>query len=1070
MKLVNIFVSIFTMLFIIGCTTQPTYNGAVISNENYEEIPLTKINSDKHSGAIDKLILSKDRKYLLSSSWDRSVKIWSADNYDLIDTIRYQLPKSMHFGITYQMDISPNNKFIALDTTTGDFNKILGVASSFEAKILIFNRNSREIEVLNNVSTNESPKLVTFLKDDLLLIVNNKEALFYKKNLYNKWNLSNKVEVAFSIKTNNKEITPSNLLSNTLKMINNEITQQASKLIASDKKYFSVENVAINDTKTKIAIQFDDGKSFMVLDIKEEQLSVSTKIIELPVKFKLSNFEFKDNKILINVSKHREMFICDSNLNIVQTLSKGFDIAKLSPSENKIYAYNFSDENDGMQRTFYKVDIKTKTYISSNESLKNGNISISFDKYDNPLLITEYTLNIYDKEFRLKGKKSLKNLPIISVGFNNDVIGFTNETNNFNQLNYSKYLGKLSRSFDLKNLKVDSINNFSNFNRIAFNDNNYSLDSKPRKHFVDGTLVLSKDGKNLCSIEANQNSEQHSFYGFIGRYIASGSEIGDINIYDRSCNYVTQMKGHEGAITSLAFQNDILISSSEDGIIKVWNTKKILEKNDFIYPNVSLFITDNQWVMWTPEGYFDSSENGYKYIGFHINQGYEKEAKWVGIEKLYDHFYRPDLVKLALQGEDIKPYTKGLSYLDVLKNPAPEIKITKVDNKTINSNEIIYNKDEINLEFDVKQVDNGGVGIIRIYQEGKLVKTIGDGKINRESANVLEDLESQKINQQAKESQEEYLVKLDNSVTKAMNGTINEDELIKDVEIKSTVNNAGIHKISLPLKASENKIEIEAFNKSNTVASIREKFTIDAKIQNKKPTVYAIIAGVNEFEDNKRFSNLKYSENDAKAINEVLQTKVNEKVVSTVLLGKDFTKENLFKAINDIKSKAKLEDKLIFYVSTHGKVYKGDLHIVPQNNKQALNFIKFEEMFKEIQSISALDQIFIIDACESGQAKDIVSSVYDSKASVLAKQSGVHVLLATAKGTFAFEHPNPNIKHGVFTNNILTALKSKITDENNDKKISILELSRILKNPEFVTEYQYPIIRNVGQDTKVTDF
>lgn len=188
-----------------------------------------------------------------------------------------------------------------------------------------------------------------------------------------------------------------------------------------------------------------------------------------------------------------------------------------------------------------------------------------------------------------------------------------------------------------------------------------------------------------------------------------------------------------------------------------------------------------------------------------------------------------------------------------------------------------------------------------------------------------------------------------------------------------------------------------------------------------------------------------------------------------MLLGENFTKENLFKAINDVKLKAKLEDKIIFYVSTHGKVFKGDLHLVPQNNKYAKDFIKFEEMFKEIQSISALDQIFVIDACESGQAKDIVSSIYDSKASVLAKQSGVHVLLATAKGTFAFEHPNPNIKHGVFTNNILTALQSKKTDENGDKKISILELSKVLKNPEFITEYQYPIIRNVGQDTKVRD-
>ena len=31
-------------------------------------------------------------------------------------------------------------------------------------------------------------------------------------------------------------------------------------------------------------------------------------------------------------------------------------------------------------------------------------------------------------------------------------------------------------------------------------------------------------------------------------------------------------------------------------------------------------------------------------------------------------------------------------------------------------------------------------------------------------------------------------------------------------------------------------------------------------------------------------------------------------------------------------------------------------------------------------------------------------------------------------------------------------------------------MSKILRNPEYITDNQYPIIRNVGQDTKVRDF
>lgn len=187
----------------------------------------------------------------------------------------------------------------------------------------------------------------------------------------------------------------------------------------------------------------------------------------------------------------------------------------------------------------------------------------------------------------------------------------------------------------------------------------------------------------------------------------------------------------------------------------------------------------------------------------------------------------------------------------------------------------------------------------------------------------------------------------------------------------------------------------------------------------------------------------------------------------TLLTGANMTKENISKTLQAIKAKAGLEDKVIFYVSTHGKAVNGNLFLVPQNNKSVKNWINFEELFKEVQSISALDQIFVIDACESGKASDIMASVYDAKASVLAKQSGVHVLMATTKGTFAFEHPDKNVQHGVFTYNILKALEDKKTDKNNDNWISIVELSKTLQEPANNAEHQFPIIRNVGQDTQI---
>ncbi len=61
--------------------------------------------------------------------------------------------------------------------------------------------------------------------------------------------------------------------------------------------------------------------------------------------------------------------------------------------------------------------------------------------------------------------------------------------------------------------------------------------------------------------------------------------------------------------------------------------------------------------------------------------------------------------------------------------------------------------------------------------------------------------------------------------------------------------------------------------------------------------------------------------------------------------------------------------------------------------------------------------------------------------------------LATTRGTFAFEHEDPTVHNGVSTYKILQTLRKKTTDINRDKTISILELSKKLKEPGNDTDY-----------------
>lgn len=998
-----------------------------------------KLDNNKHNDIIKDVAITKNKEYLISAGMDSDIRIWDLKSGKMLEKL------SSYIGID-----GTSGKILALSLSND--NKYLAVAGNFA-------KSTQDYKGLfsNDIKASNAIRIYDFKKRKLIKVLkyhnNIIEAIRFSEDNKILVSGSNDSNIAiWDVKQNFKLIK---------KITNNNFGVTDIKLIQKENKKYEIISSTIGGEITLYNYDLNKNISKIL-----KSYSLGGYMIDIGTSSKY---------IAVSFISSRDIALFDRNLNFIKKLA----VPKTKDSISSFAGaagISFTPDNkylvhggDALYIYNVKNDFKLLKRIkdNTNNTIATGVALRVLD--NNRILYTEKDIRIYDirKKGIIKRLNSRREI-VQSIGINGSKIayGFKNyKKDKF----HPSISGPLSKYFDLEYKKHGSLYNDKEFHRIKYKNGEYELTNSKGGY----QLNLYKNDRlesNLNYFNYGITGRRHNSFGFHKELVFSANKQINFYNYNLSIKPITQLVGHVTDIQSVAIEKNRLISVALNNVIKIWDISNV-GKTENIYPLVSLYITpNNEWVMWTPEGYFNSSENGYKYIGFHINQGYDKEAKWVGIEKLYDHFYRPDLVELALDGKDITPYTNGLTYKDVLKNPAPEVRITKVNHKKINKNRVTHYKDKISLNFDVKSVDSGGVGLIRVYQEGKLVKTIGDGKINRTVANVDEQLETEELTKKAKKEQDKYLASLENIATKSINGTIKEEELIQNVNINTSIDNSGSHKIILPLKAGKNKIEIEAFNKTNTVASIRKKFVVNAKIKRRKPIVYAIVAGVNKFEKTGILKNLKYSENDAKTIRNILKLKIREKVVPTLLLGKDFTKENLEEAIEKIKSKARLEDKIVFYVSTHGKTYKGDLFLVPQNNKRAKNWIRFEDIFKKIQSISALEQIFVVDACESGKAKDIVSSIYDSKASVLAKQSGVHVLLATAKGTFAFEHPDPKVKHGVFTNNILKALNSRKTDKNRDRKISVIELSKVLRSPEYVTDYQYPVIRNVGQDTKIRDF
>ena len=597
--------------------------------------------------------------------------------------------------------------------------------------------------------------------------------------------------------------------------------------------------------------------------------------------------------------------------------------------------------------------------------------------------------------------------------------------------------------------------------------------SPDEKYLYSGSMDNRIKLWDIKSGEAVRTFNGHSSYvnnvivNAKGTYVFSSSGDQTIKVWDiNSAKELKTLAGHTSSVEALLLNHDesYLISGSWDGSIKVWDIDSGEELVSFIA------LKDGEWIAITPEGYFNGSKNALKYLN--ITRSGKDGVDPFDVSQLYDHFFRPDLVKIKLSGDEaaFQKATNGLTYQDALKNPPPKLAFKSIDSTETKTSGFEYEpvetkKEKVNLTFNVNEHNGGGIGLIRIYQEGKLIQTIGEGKVNKQSANVDAILEQEKLDSTLKENQKTYIA----SLSKSIQGNISIEDTIAKVQSKTTTNQSGTYDLELELKSGKNEISIEAFNKTNTVTSYRENITINANIPKQKPKLYAIVAGVNEFEA-PSVNNLKYSQNDAQTIKEAAEKKMNtvfDDVEVIYLTGKEVTKDNILKAAQDISKKAKLDDTVLFYISTHGRAARGKLYLVPYNNKSVKNWIDFEQTFQAVQSIKALNQIFVIDACESGKANDIVSSVYDSRASVLAKSSGVHMLLATTKGTSAFEHPDPTIKNGVFTHRILQAMRDNTTDANKDSLISILELSKKLKEPSNNADYQYPVIRNVGKDVEL---
>lgn len=423
---------------------------------------------------------------------------------------------------------------------------------------------------------------------------------------------------------------------------------------------------------------------------------------------------------------------------------------------------------------------------------------------------------------------------------------------------------------------------------------------------------------------------------------------------------------------------------------------------DYVEPLLNIFIGDNdQWVIWTPQGYYDCSPGADRLIGWHVNQGPDKAAKFFQAQQFRQQLYRPDIINRILQTGNVasavelanqthfqKPGALDLRDPDAMSTHAPPV--------------VTIQSPETNQSFTDPRVE--------------VVATVRTGNglpIKR--------------------------------VTLMHNGTA--AEVFRP---KSPAEGQEL-KISQRLKLfpGRNEIAFIAENTSATSSADASRIVLTAPASATRSKVYVLSIGIAEYAmGGQSVENLKFAARDASAFADVLQKhdggKLYSKVEAKVLLNKDASRSNILDGLQWLVDNVQAGDVAVLFCSAHGflddrqNFYVGTHGVDPERLRAtAVSWREVVDVLHE--DLPACKRLVFLDACH---AEGIGSS---------AAQNPLHDLAAPELGTIFYASCTLQQKsfereewsHGAFTKAILDVLsdgKFDISPSNGLASTAELEL------------------------------
>lgn len=497
-------------------------------------------------------------------------------------------------------------------------------------------------------------------------------------------------------------------------------------------------------------------------------------------------------------------------------------------------------------------------------------------------------------------------------------------------------------------------------------------------------------GSEIRTLTGHRGSVRSVVFSSDSKKALSGSQDMTVVLWDISSGQkLDTMVGHMAEVNHVAFMPGRQRAASADrgGTIHLWNLGNGDELCRFIG------FRDGEWIALTPEGFFNASPSGAKHLN--VRLGNEVYA----MDQFYDALYRPDLVREKLKGDPeglVAAAAERLGLSRLLAGGAPP-RVAIVSPEPGAS-------DRRDVEVSAEIRDEGG-GI------GRTVWTLNGVTVGAQQRD-----------------------------DRGLGGTVGEP-------------GPSTWKLSklLTLSPGKNVIQVAAFNQRNEILS--DPATIELGLSDSistPPSLYVLTVAVDKYRDRALW--LRYCKSDAKALASAIKANaasVFRNTVITEMFDEKATLAGVGAAFRKLSGETQSHDVFVMYLAGHGVTHDGRYYYLPydfrfRSRESVLEQgITQDHLMGWLSTIKAQKSVVLLDTCNSGS----FTKTQVAMRSIAEKTAIDRLVRATGRATIvAAKDKQPALEgykgHGIFTYVLLQAFaEADQKHGNRDKVTSVREIA-----------------------------